>query len=233
MIGKSHSSVEPGLGAHDAVGRDAAGVVAGDPGDEPRAHDRQEREQPAPAAEPAAQRGRADRAQRATAIPARRGATAAARRPRPIVTGRRPRPRATRRGRRLPPGVGQDGVDRVVDGHDPDQPAARRRRPARPAGCSGRRPRRPRPRRRGRPTATGSSIMTSRDRRRRAGRRSGRAATARRPAAPSSSIDVDVVDRLGVGLELAQPVDRLRRRSGRPATATNSVVIIPPAVSSG
>ena len=46
---------QPGLGAHHAVGRDPARVVAGDPGDQPRPHDGQERDQPAPAAEPPAQ----------------------------------------------------------------------------------------------------------------------------------------------------------------------------------
>ena len=46
---------EPALGAHHAVGRDAAGVVAGDPGDQARAHDREERDEAAAAAEPPAQ----------------------------------------------------------------------------------------------------------------------------------------------------------------------------------
>ena len=64
---------QPGRGAHDAVGRDAAGVVAGDPGDEPGAHDREEREQAPPAAEPAAQPRRGRRAR--DAIAARRAET--------------------------------------------------------------------------------------------------------------------------------------------------------------
>ena len=55
VIGKIHSSVRPGPRAEDRVGRDAAGVVAGDPGDEPGAHDRQEREDALAAAEAAAQ----------------------------------------------------------------------------------------------------------------------------------------------------------------------------------
>ena len=55
VIGKSQSRLEAGLGAHDAVGRDAAGVVAGDAGDQARAHDREEGEQAAPATEPAAE----------------------------------------------------------------------------------------------------------------------------------------------------------------------------------
>ena len=46
---------EARLGAHHAVGGDATGIVAGDAGDQPGAHDREECQQPAPAAEAAPQ----------------------------------------------------------------------------------------------------------------------------------------------------------------------------------
>ena len=54
VIGKSHSRRQAGRGAHDAVGRDAAGVVAGDARDEAGAHDGEEGDQAPPAPEPAA-----------------------------------------------------------------------------------------------------------------------------------------------------------------------------------
>ena len=43
--GEQPEQLETRRGAHDRVGRDAAGVVAGDAGDEPRTHDGQEGEQ--------------------------------------------------------------------------------------------------------------------------------------------------------------------------------------------
>ena len=55
VIGKSHSSVRPVSAPNDAVGGDAAGIVAGDARDESRAHDREERDEAAPAPEAAAQ----------------------------------------------------------------------------------------------------------------------------------------------------------------------------------
>ena len=84
----------------------------------------------------------------------------------------------------------------------------------------------------GRPTATGSSIMTSPIGVVR--RRDDQVAQRQDADEPAVGVDdVDVVDGLGVGLELAQPVDRLAAAVRSAGTATNSVVIIPPAVSSG
>ena len=172
MIGKSHSSVEPALGAHHAVRRDAARVVAGDPRDQPGAHDGEERDQAAAPAEPPAQAQRASSRGEPLEDGAGRGAE-------PHRSGLAPRRRRVGPRRRQLAGrivsiasstvtmptsrslgvddrdgqqvvAGDDLGDLVAVGQDVDRRPARRSSPRRSAWT--------------------------------AGRRSGRAATARRPA---------------------------------------------------
>ncbi len=192
--------VEAGLGADDAVGRDAAGVVAGDARDQARTHDREERDAASTAAEAAAQ---------AQYAAVRAGARGSARWPAARVSPGCAPTRGARR-RRQPAGsivsIASSTVTiptrrRRVDDRDGQQVVARDEG--------------------GHVVAVGQHLDRHRlvdhdllDQR----RRPGHDQVAQREHADQAPVvvgDVDVVDRLGVGLEFAQALDRVCSRQVR------------------
>ena len=199
VIGNSHSSDRPVVAPMTLYVVIPPASLPAIPAMSPGPMTARKARMPAPAAEPAAQ---ADQRR------ARRSARGCAR-------TRAARSLAPRSGaRHAPPPAGrQDGVDRVVDGHDPGQPPLGvddrdgeqvvARDDARHVVAVGRHAG-PRPARAIMTSpigASGRATMRS---------RSDRTPTRRRVVVD----DVHVVDRLGVGLELAQPVDRLGSPSG-------------------